>query len=70
MLGSALAAPLASAKLLLAPLAIAGFFLFLLLLGALALGSALALISAVLWVVRAPGRLTARWQGRRAAQGR
>jgi hypothetical protein len=70
VLGSALALPIASAKVLLLPLGIAAFVVFLLLLGALALGSALGLISVVLWIVRAPGRLTARWQSRRTAQGR
>jgi hypothetical protein len=70
VLGSALAPPVASAKVLLLPLGIAGFVVFLLLLGALALGSSLGLIWVVLWVVRAPGRLTARWQSRRTAQGR
>lgn len=70
MLGSVLAAPVASAKVLLLPLAIAGFVLFLLLLGALALGSAMGLIWAVSWIVRAPGRLTERWQSQRTAQGR
>lgn len=70
MLGSVPAAPVASAKVLLLPLAIAGFALFLLLLGALALGTALGLIWVVSWIVRAPGRLTARWQSQRTAQGR
>jgi multidrug efflux pump subunit AcrB len=68
VLGSVLAAPVASAKVLLLPLGIAGFVVFLLLLGALALGSALGLIWLIGWVVRAPMRLTARWQSRRAAR--
>jgi hypothetical protein len=70
VLGSALAPPVASAKVLLLPLAIAGFVVFLLLLGALALGSALGLIWVVSQAVRAPSRLTARWQLRRAGQER
>jgi hypothetical protein len=52
--------PVASAKLLLIPLAIVAGLLFVLLVGALALGIALGLISLLSWLVRASARLVTR----------
>jgi hypothetical protein len=53
----------ASAKLLLLPLGILAFLLFLMLMGALGLGVAMSMISAVSWLVRLPGRRYARRAG-------
>lgn len=47
---------LASTKILLIPLGILAFLLFLLVLGAIGLGIALGVISALSWIVRAPRR--------------
>jgi hypothetical protein len=52
--------PVASAKLLLIPLAILAGLLFVLLVGALALGIALGLISLFSWLTRASVRLVTR----------
>ncbi|MFI5028224.1 MAG: hypothetical protein ACHQCF_04480 [Solirubrobacterales bacterium] len=52
--------PIASLKVLLLPLAILGFLLFLMLIGAIGLGLAMSLISAITWLVRLPGRRFAR----------
>jgi hypothetical protein len=59
---------LASAKLLLVPLGILAFLLFLFILGAIGLGIALGVISALSWVVRAPRRRLARARSARAAR--
>jgi Flp pilus assembly protein TadG len=56
---------LASARLLLIPLAILAFLLFLLILGTIALGIALGLISALSWIARAPRR----YRAKRASRG-
>jgi hypothetical protein len=62
-------APLfASAKLLLVPLGILAFLLFLFILGAIGLGIALGVISALSWIVRAPRRRLARVKSARAAK--
>jgi Flp pilus assembly protein TadG len=65
---AAFVALLASARLLLIPLAILAFLLFLLILGTIALGIALGLISALSWIVRAPRRRLARPRSSRAAK--
>jgi hypothetical protein len=55
--------PIASVRLLLIPLGILGFLLFLLLLGALALGIAMSIVSALSWLMRLPNRRQARRLG-------
>jgi uncharacterized iron-regulated membrane protein len=67
--GLASVSPIASAKLLLIPLAILGLLLFLLLLGALALGIAMSILAALSWLIRLPGRRYARRLRRRRQGG-
>jgi hypothetical protein len=64
----ALALVLASAKVLLIPLGIIAFLLFLLILGAIGLTIALSLISALSWAFRTPSRRMARLRSARRSQ--
>jgi hypothetical protein len=59
---------LTSVKILLIPLGILAFLLFLLIVGAIGLGVALGVISALSWIVRAPRRRLARARSARAAK--
>ena len=63
-------AGLVSPKLFLIVLAVLAGLAFLLLLGALALGSALALIALISWILRAPVRVRRRFRRRRPGPSR
>jgi hypothetical protein len=62
--GFASVGPLASLKFILIPLGILGFMVFLLALGALALGLSMSLLAAISWLLRLPRRRFERRAGR------